>query len=561
MEAIKTIDDADMPERSLGWEMLAWASDYLVQPDGPNAGEPIVFTAEQARFLLRFYAVDPASGRFTVRRAALRRMKGWGKDPLGAAVALFELLGPCRFDGFGAEGQPIGAPHPAPLVQIAAVSLFQTKTTMSLLPSMLAPAAYDEYGTEAGYEIIRAAGGGRIEAVTSSPRALEGARPSLVVLNETEHWLTSNQGHEMHRVVMRNLAKSRDGASRSIELANAHLVGEESVAEVTFNAFEKGGRKVKGMMYDSLEAPVVDLDDAEAVRQAVEVARGDSHWVDVERIAAEIMDPSTRATEARRFYLNQLVGIGDEAGWLPAGAWDACAAPRRAIEGGSEVVLGFDGSTNRDSTALVVVKCGERPHADVVGVWERPEGPAGADWRVPVTEVLDEIREACRRWEVREIAADTSRWVAELEGLADEGLPVVEYPQSRTRMIPATERATAAIIEKKMSHSGDSRLDRHVRNAIRRPDGQLSKVSKHSGRKIDLAVSLVMPSTGPRSPRRSRTATRTSTSPTTPRSNASASRSSSGPTAAPCKPGSAPYRRQCSRSTINRRRIRRTVGA
>ena len=85
MEAIRTVEDA-MPERTLGWVMLGWAGDYLVQPDGPNAGDPLVFTPEQCRILLRWYALD-ASGRFVYRRGALRRMKGWGKDPIGAAIA------------------------------------------------------------------------------------------------------------------------------------------------------------------------------------------------------------------------------------------------------------------------------------------------------------------------------------------------------------------------------------------------------------------------------------------------------------------------------------------
>ena len=103
----------------------------------------------------------------------------------------------------------------------------------------------------------------------------------------------------------------------------------------------------------------------------------------------------------------------------------------RVIEDGADVVLGFDGSLNRDSTALVVVSLDEEPHVDVLDCWERPLGPSGADWRVPVPEVLDTIREACRRWNVCEIAADTSRWVAQLEDLAEEGLPVVDFPQSR----------------------------------------------------------------------------------------------------------------------------------
>ena len=489
MNAIRTIEDT-VPERTLGWAMLEWGADYLVLPDGPDAGQPLVFTPEQVRILLRWYAVD-TRGRFVYRRGVLRRMKGHGKDPLAAAIALFELCGPCRFDGWDADGAPVGKPHPAPLIYVAAVSLFSTKTTLSLFPVMLSSAGYDEYGFEPGYEICRTANG-RIEAATSSPRSLEGARASFTILNESEHWLSSNQGHEMARVIARNLAKSRDGSARSLELANAHLIGEDSVAEQTHTAWEKSRGDVAGLMYDSLEAPPVALDDPEQISEAITVARGDSTWLDVERLVAEVMDPATRQSEARRFYLNQLVGIGEEDGWLPAGAWDACAEPNHVIEDGAAVVLGFDGSVNRDATALVVVSCEDRPHVDIAGLWERPNGPAAAEWRVPVTEVLGTIRGACERWKVQEIACDTSRWVAELEGLAEEGLPVVAYPQSKARMVPATERATAAVMEQTVSHSGDPRLARHVMNAVRRPDGQLSKVSHHSPRKIDLAVAMVM---------------------------------------------------------------------
>ena len=59
-------------------------------------------------------------------------------------------------------------------------------------------------------------------------------------------------------------------------------------------------------------------------------------------------------------------------------------------------------------------------------------------------------------------------------------------------MIPATDRAATGIVERTLSHSDDPRLGRHVANAIRHPDGQLSKVSKHSPRKIDLTVAMVM---------------------------------------------------------------------
>lgn len=66
-----------LPERTLGWDVLAWTAEYLRQPDGPDAGKPWRYTPEQARFILHWYAVDEY-GRFVYRYGMLRRVKGWG---------------------------------------------------------------------------------------------------------------------------------------------------------------------------------------------------------------------------------------------------------------------------------------------------------------------------------------------------------------------------------------------------------------------------------------------------------------------------------------------------
>jgi hypothetical protein len=49
--------------------------------------------------------------------------------------------------------------------------------------------------------------------------------------------------------------------------------------------------------------------------------------------------------------------------------------------------------------------------------------------QVPVVDVEQAIRQACRRWRVLEIAADPFRWARSLQLLEGEGLPVMEYPQ------------------------------------------------------------------------------------------------------------------------------------
>jgi phage terminase large subunit-like protein len=179
--------------------------------------------------------------------------------------------------------------------------------------------------------------------------------------------------------------------------------------------------------------------------------------------------------------------------WLPAGAWSDCNTGGE-VPDGAEVVLGFDGSFNGDSTALVVVSTGDVPHVDVVAAWERPAG-ADESWQVPIIEVEDTIRAACRRWQVREVVCDPFRWARSMQVLEAEGFPMIEFPQSPSRMTPATQRFYEAVMNQTLTHSGDQRLGRHIANAVLRIDSRgsrLSKETKGSPRRIDLAVAAVM---------------------------------------------------------------------
>jgi len=339
-----------------------------------------------------------------------------------------------------------------------------------------------------------------IEAVESVPVRCVAVDASdhLFLVGEGGHvthnshlWLTNNDGIEMSKVIKRNLAKARDGEARAMEITNAHLPGEGSAAEETFEAWRTG--KLKDIYYDSREATAVkDITDRSAIREALLIVRGDSTWLDVERLLDEIADPTTPEWESRRYYLNEVVAAGAER-WISAERWKASESDR-LIEDHAEVVLGFDGSFNFDATALVVVALGETAHLDVVKSWE-PTPMSPPDWQVPIEDVEDEIREACKRWQVREIVADSYRWARSLEILEKEGLPVLDFPQRPARMIPATTRFGEAITNGGLTHSANPDLARHVENAVLKvtsAGSQLSKDAKYSPRRIDLAVASVM---------------------------------------------------------------------
>lgn len=63
-----------LPDYTLGVEVIAWCADNLVGADGEG---PWIFTFEQARFILWYYAIDQY-GKWIYRDAVLQRIKGWG---------------------------------------------------------------------------------------------------------------------------------------------------------------------------------------------------------------------------------------------------------------------------------------------------------------------------------------------------------------------------------------------------------------------------------------------------------------------------------------------------
>jgi phage terminase large subunit-like protein len=231
-----------------------------------------------------------------------------------------------------------------------------------------------------------------------------------------------------------------------------------------------------------------DIDD-EAAWKSANPALGDFLHADALRA---LLPPKLREATFRRARLGQWVDMTDEP-WLPPGAWDARKAPVGLSEG-DEVVLGFDGSFNGDCTALVAVSVAETPHVEVVAAWERSAADP-EDWQVPIVEVEDTIRQACGRWQVREIVCDPFRWARTLQVLEGEGLPVEAFPQSPARMTPATTRFYEAVVNGTLTHAGDQRLGRHIANCVVRVDSRgtrLAKENKHSLRRIDLAVAAVM---------------------------------------------------------------------
>jgi hypothetical protein len=498
---------AGLPELTLGWGVIDWSDEWLIQPDGDFAGDRWVWSTSQVRFIAWYYALDE-DGNYLYRRAAMRWAKGRGKSPALAALSLVELCGPVRFDYFDdtVPGGAVGRPHPMPWVQIAATAESQTVNTMSLISAMApknGPLA-KRYHLDVGKTLIYKPGGGRLEVITASARAVEGARPTFVVMDEVQEWVDMNGGHALARAIRRNLAKL-DG--RSIEAGNAHIPGEDTVSEKTLAAWQlqqEGRTRGGGILYDSVEAPPdTDMADEASLRAGLQVAYSDAPWVNMDRIVAEIYDPSTPPDVSRRYYLNQVVATEDA--WVTPQQWEMLAAPGQVVEDGADVVLFFDGSKTRDATALVGCDMATG-HVFTVDVWEPHDREP-----VPTASIDAAVDMAFERWRVVAFFADVQEWQGFTKVTWPEryGADLLVWASSRgtepqaiawdmrTKLFDftmAAETTHAEIVEKKFTHDGDSRLARHVINTRNRPNRYgmgIAKETRDSPRKIDAAVCMV----------------------------------------------------------------------
>lgn len=514
---------------TLGWYVLDWMTEYLARP-AVGEYEPFVPYREQEDFILRWYELDPVTGRFKYGRGLLGRPRGWGKSPILGGLCIVEGLADVLFDGWDADGQPVGRPWSTvrtPLVHVAAVSEDQTANTWQPMIEMLQGPVLDEYRGVEPFDTVVNLPRGKIEKRTSSGRTVKGAPTTFAVLDQTEEWVPSNGGPALAQKIRTNTSKN---GGRTIESPNAYIPGEQSVAEKSAETAvlaREGRTKLElPILWDHREAPAdTDMADRASLVRGLRVSYGDSSGhpdgcvlhdppcspghVDLEAQMAVIWDPATDVQTARSDYLNQITHASDS--WISQPEWGTCLDESAVLADRDVVVLGFDGSRGRargkaDATALIGCRVSDGL-LFVVKVWEQPDGPDGEDWTPNATEVDVAVRECFDRYRVVGFYADPSGWtehVARWESLygrklkvrATQGEPIAVWPRGKTSNVGlAVDAFREAVVNREVRHDGASVLRRHVLNARRRPTRTgylIFKAYPDSPDKIDAAYAAVM---------------------------------------------------------------------
>jgi len=503
---IRTRPDEPGPKHTLGDQAIIWAMENLVHA---VTGEPWVPLPEHEHFINSWYEIDD-EGDWVYSQGYLRRARGTAKSPLAAVIAAIELCGPCRFAGWDDEGYPIAVPEPVPWVQIMATSLTQTRAIFDIVDKSFSEEAVAKYGLEIGRVAIikHGANSGKLEVIPNNPRTLRGARPTFVAIDETSELIESNGGHESLKRVNGNLDKNPGGRARRLDLSNAFVPGEDSIAEqTTFDWSEQMAEwGYSHILFDCLEAnPNLRLNIEEELREAISQAAGDATWLSVDRLVRTARKPKTQVSVFRREHLNQVTS--EEDSLISAQMYDRqkSATP---LQPGERITTGFDGSLSGDGTALVAFRLSDRSF-HLLHYQEPPRDPVQArDWRVDEAHVDEQFRMAMEKYDVWASACDVhpfESWVYAWNkdygpkmkvSVSTTGPLIRDNRAGRQELVLGCESMVGQIESGKILFLPNSwRMRQHWLNAKRAETRQginFRKETPNSSKRVDIVAACLM---------------------------------------------------------------------
>ena len=431
---------------------------------------------EWQKELLNHALARRADGRFKHRVALIGMARKNGKSALAASAGLSALT----LGGNGSEIYSCAADRDqARIVFGTAKRMVELDEELSSMFTLYKDVIeYKDKGSV--YRVLSA------EAYTK-----EGLNPSPIVIFDEVH---AQPNRELWDVM--SLAGGARADSLLLGITTAGVKTQSNGQDsLCYSLYQYGQKLVKGELVDPSfffawwepKNPEADHRDK---KLWMESNPGFGDIVDAEDFESAVL----RTPEAEFRTKRTNIFVSTVTAWLPTGSWEQLVDKERMPQPGEDVILAFDGAFSNDSTALVAwLLGGDKPHLMVVGLWERPDD-AEQGWHVPVAEVEQTIIDTARdgRFSVKEIVFDPARWQRTFMILDEEGLPVVQYPNSAERMVPATQKFYEAVVNESFTHDGDERLARHIANCVTKQSSRGVMVAKASSkRKVDAAVASI----------------------------------------------------------------------
>jgi phage terminase large subunit-like protein len=436
---------------------------YCRPPKGKGHGTPIRLAGFQKDWLKAALADG-------VDAAVMQTPRGNGKSSLGGALAVWALFDD---DETGAPQVPIIATTVGQAIRSCygvAVSMIRAEPEL-LRRSLI----YTGIGTS---RVAVPANDGEMFPVSNDPDGLQGLDYSLAIVDEIGF-------QPMQSWDSLRLASGKRDRSLAAGLGTPGLDRENALFKL--RSLVHDGQPLPGFVYHEHSAPDgCDINDRAAWRKANPAMR------------AGFLRPSALETDIgitpeghfRIFRLGQWYDGVDS--WLgPNGRvlWDALTNPYGFLDGAATWV-GVDVGIKRDSTAVVAVQQRQddgRFHA-VCKLWLPT-----SDQPVDTTDVMAYLRELADQFDVRAISFDPRFFDVPAKYLEDEGLPMVEIPQSLERMTPAIGNLYELIRGNQITHDADEAFATQVLNAVARLNERGFTLAKGKSRgRIDATIALAL---------------------------------------------------------------------
>lgn len=494
---------------SLGYSVLDWIETYSCHGPGDVQGQQLDYDDEIRDFVIECYRLNPVTGRRMYRECVLSRPKGRAKSEIAGEIVIAEALAEVRFDGWDANGQPVGKPVVSPLIKCLATEESQAGNTFENAAFVLGewgPDVHpDIYAGISGVRRYQSASavylpyGGEVRACTAGSASKDGGKETFVVPDES-HLYVLPELRTMYATVMRNLPKRKLADPWGLQTTTAGRPGEQSIAETVITAWRKGELSETVYMDHRDAKGRIDIDDrGHTIAQLKQVygAAMDpvTGWMDPADVYEVMIDPTKcpdHATAAR-YYLNRWVSGKDA--WIPEAVVER-QVRTEAIAPAEHIAIGFDGSLNDDSTVLIGCRMTDG-FLFPIGIWAKPNGVEGNWWEVPRSDVLATIREAYTRYDVVRGYFDPHEWRSDIDALQEEfGERVIPWPTSKDIFMGrALDRLRTDLMNGTAWHSGDPVVMEHLRNTYVRVKGSVRLVRKEhpgSDRKIDSTVGFTL---------------------------------------------------------------------
>lgn len=463
--------------KTLGPKVAKWMQRYLVHGEGDAFGKPFRLMPWQKYLLSRVFEVGE-DGRWLHRRVVIMVPKGNSKSELTAAMGLALMAGPV-------------APE-SPNIPVAAASFEQANRLFGAARTMVVEGPLKTYFEAYETELRLKDAPGVMTRVAAVAGTNDGGLPTAFLADEVHEWLGSTR-ERVYTVIGNSLAKRANGISISISTAGGDR-------DTLLGRLYDHGVKVATGEVDDPEFLFMawqpsrdwDLDDDEQLEMALLEANPAAHeggWLDIANLKRRFRDANVPRHEAERYHLNRWAEAPET--FIKAEAWAACGRVLPPPPPGTPIVMAFDGSYQRDTTAIVASTL--EGHLFVVGHWEPTPGEP-----VPRDEVDARVAWAMKQWKVEEFACDPPGWHTEVAAWqAEFGAEVVTPFDTMVGsiMAPATDRFRADVEQGVITHDGNPALARHIANCRTKETRWglvVRKESKDSPKRIDLAVAAIV---------------------------------------------------------------------